>query len=83
MKEKLGYNLNREATKISSSDIIDKYEYLTDVEILPPDFIWMKCIKSYFHCIDQRKLKKKNSLNQYKTDTVFIISENRHLIHRK
>ena len=39
MKEKLGYNLNREATKISSSDIIDKYDYLTDVEILPPDFI--------------------------------------------
>ena len=39
MKEKLGYNLNREATKISSSDITDKYEYLTGVEILPPDFI--------------------------------------------
>ena len=35
--EKLQYNINREAAKISalSSGKIDKYEYLTGVEILP------------------------------------------------
>ena len=35
--EKLQYDINREAAKISvlSSDKIDKYEYLTDEEILP------------------------------------------------
>ena len=35
--EKLQYDLNREAAKISalSSDKIDKYEYLTGEEILP------------------------------------------------
>ena len=33
------YDINREATKISalSSSKIDKYEYLTGEEILPPD----------------------------------------------
>ena len=37
--EKLQYNINREAAKISelSSDKIDKYEYLTGDEMLPPD----------------------------------------------
>ena len=37
--EKLQCNINREAAKISelSSDKIDKYEYLTDDEMLPPD----------------------------------------------
>ena len=35
--EKLQYDINREAAKISalSSEKIDKYEYLTDEEILP------------------------------------------------
>ena len=35
--EKLQYDINREAAKIStlSSGIIDKYEYLTGEEILP------------------------------------------------
>ena len=35
--EKLQYNINRETAKISalSSGKIDKYEYLTDEEILP------------------------------------------------
>ena len=35
--EKLQYDINREASKISalSSDKIDKYEYLTGEEILP------------------------------------------------
>ena len=35
--EKLQYDINREAVKISalSSDKIDKYEYLTGEEILP------------------------------------------------
>ena len=35
--EKLQYDINREAAKIStlSSGNIDKYEYLTDEEILP------------------------------------------------
>ena len=37
--EKLQYDINREAAKISasSSGKIDKYEYLTDEQILPPD----------------------------------------------
>ena len=37
--EKLQYNINREVAKISelSSDKIDKYEYLTGDEMLPPD----------------------------------------------
>ena len=37
--EKLQYDINREAAKISalSSGKIDKYESLTDEEILPPD----------------------------------------------
>ena len=37
--EKLQYNINREAAKISAllSGKIDKYEYLTGEEILPPD----------------------------------------------
>ena len=37
--EKLQYDINREAAKISalSSEKIDKYEYLTGEEILPPD----------------------------------------------
>ena len=37
--EKLQYNINREAAKISalSSGKIDKYEYLTGEEILPPN----------------------------------------------
>ena len=37
--EKLQYNINREAKKISalSSEKIDKYEYLTGKERLPPN----------------------------------------------
>ena len=37
--EKLQYNIKREASKISalSSEKIDKYEYLTDDEILSSD----------------------------------------------
>ena len=37
--EKLQYDINREASKISAllSGKIDKYEYLTGKEILPPD----------------------------------------------
>ena len=37
--EKLEYNINREAVKISawSSGKIDKFEYLTGEEILPSD----------------------------------------------
>ena len=37
--EKLQYDINREAVKASvlSSGKIDKYEYLTDEEILPSD----------------------------------------------
>ena len=37
--EKFQCNINREAAKISalSSEKIDKYEYLTNEEILPPD----------------------------------------------
>ena len=41
--EKLQHDINREAAKISalSSGKIDKYEYLTGEEILPPDQIRM------------------------------------------
>ena len=37
--EKIKYNINREAAKISalSSGKIDKYEYITGEEILPPN----------------------------------------------
>ena len=37
--EKLQYNINREAAKMSelSSGKIDKYKYLTGEEILPPN----------------------------------------------
>ena len=37
--EKLKYDISREAAKILalSSSKIDKYKYLTDKEILPPD----------------------------------------------
>ena len=37
--EKLQYNINREAAKIPalSSGKIDKYEFLTGEDILPPD----------------------------------------------
>ena len=37
--EKLQYDINREAAKIPalSSGKVDKYEYLTGEEILPPD----------------------------------------------
>ena len=37
--EKLQYDINREAAKISalSSRKVDKYEFLTGEEILPPD----------------------------------------------
>ena len=37
--EKLQYNINREAAKISALAFgkINKYEYLTGKEILPPD----------------------------------------------
>ena len=58
--EKLQYDINREAAKISalSSNKIGKYEYLTDEEILPYDkkqiieqakftyFLWEKLLKS-------------------------------------
>ena len=33
--EKLQYNINKEAAKISGK--IDKYDYLTGKEIIPPD----------------------------------------------
>ena len=40
--QKLQYNINRKAVKISvlSSGKIDKYEYLTGQEILPSDQSW-------------------------------------------
>ena len=41
---KLPYDINTEAAKISalSSGKIDKYEYLTGTEILPPDTLEIK-----------------------------------------
>ena len=42
--EKLKYDISREAVKILplSSSKIDRYKYLTDKEILPPDQVQQK-----------------------------------------
>ena len=59
--EKLQYNINREAAKISalSSGKIYKYEYLTGEEILPPN---QKQIieQAKFTCSPLRKQNKNN-----------------------
>ena len=70
--EKLQYDINREAAKISalSSGKIDKYKYLTGAEILPPNqqkiieqakftYLLIKLLKNKQK---QLKIKEKNKL---------------------
>ena len=69
--EKLQYDINREATKISasSSGKIDKYEYLTGEEILPSNqkqiieqakFTYSPLGKAFEEQKKQLKIKEKN-----------------------
>ena len=69
--EKLQYDMNREAAKILalSSRKIDKYEYLTGEEILPPDqrrvieqakFTYSSLGKAFEKQIRKLKIKEKN-----------------------
>ena len=69
--EKLQYDINREAAKILalSSRKIDKYEYLTGEEILPPDqrrvieqakFTYSPLGKAFEKQIRKLKIKEKN-----------------------
>ena len=69
--EKLQYDINREAAKILalSSRKIDKYEYLTGEEILPPDqrrvieqakFTYSSLGKAFEKQIRKLKIKEKN-----------------------
>ena len=69
--EKLQYDINREATKISasSSGKIDKYEYLTGEEILPSNqkqiteqakFTYSPLGKAFEKQKKQLKIKEKN-----------------------
>ena len=75
--EKLQYDVNREAAKLSPllSSKIDKYEYLTDGEILSPD--QRKCDKNKLslHILlsvkhlknKQKRLKRKRENNLKRT----------------
>ena len=69
--EKLQYNINREAAKISalSSDKIHKYEYLTNEDILPSNkqqiieqakFTYSPLGKAFKNKQKQLKIKEKN-----------------------
>ena len=69
--EKLQHDINREAAKILalSSRKIDKYEYLTGEEILPPDqrrvieqakFTYSPLEKAFEKQIRKLKIKEKN-----------------------
>ena len=69
--EKLQHDINREAAKILalSSRKIDKYEYLTGEEILPPDqrrvieqakFTYSPLGKAFEKQIRKLKIKEKN-----------------------
>ena len=69
--EELQYDMNREAAKILalSSRKIDKYEYLTGEEILPPDqrrvieqakFTYSPLGKAFEKQIRKLKIKEKN-----------------------
>ena len=72
--EKLQYNINREAAKISvlSSAKIDKYEYFAGEEILhsgqsrmikPAKFTYSALVKALENKYKQLKTKEKNKLN--------------------
>ena len=71
--EKLQYDINREATKISalSPGKVDKYEYLTGEEILPSNqqqiteqakFTYSPLGKAFEKQTKQLKIKEKNKL---------------------
>ena len=71
--EKLQYDINREAAKIStlSSNKYGKYEYFTDEEILPSNqkiiikqdkFTYSPLGKAFEKQIKQLKIKEKNKL---------------------
>ena len=71
--EKLQYDINRKAAKIStlSSGKIDEYEYLTDEEILPSDqskiieqakFTYSPLGKAFEKKEKQLKVKEQNKL---------------------
>ena len=62
--EKLQYDINREAAKISalSSNKIGKYEYLTDEEILPSNQKQIIKLAKFEKQIKQLKIKEKNKL---------------------
>ena len=75
--EKLKYDINREAAKISalSSRKVDKYDTLTGGEILPPDrrrvieqvkFTYSPLGKAFEKQTKQLKNKKKNKLKPQK-----------------
>ena len=62
--EKLQYDINREAAKISalSCNKIGKYEYLTDEEILPSNQKQIIKQAKFEKQIKQLKIKEKNKL---------------------
>ena len=62
--EKLQYDINREAVKISalSCNKIGKYEYLTDEEILPSNQKQIIKLAKFEKQIKQLKIKEKNKL---------------------
>ena len=75
--EKLQYDINREAAKISalSSGKLEKYEYLTGEEILPSNqrqiieqakFTYSPLGKAFEKQTKQLKIKKKNRQKQLK-----------------
>ena len=66
--EKLQYDINREAAKISplSSRKIDKYEYLTREEILPPE--QSRVIEQVKFTNSPQKNILKNKLKQLKIE---------------
>ena len=81
--EKLRYDINKEAAKISllSSGKIDKHEFLTGEEVLPPDqkrVIWY----AKFACSSLRKAFKKQAKTieeQGKKQTDVITDQNKRL----
>ena len=85
--EKLQYDINREASKISalSSDKIDKYEYVTGVEILPSNqqqiteqtkFTYSPLGKSFEKQIKTIKDQGKNQISAIKESGKQIIESN-------
>ena len=88
-EEKLQYNINREAAKISAllSGKIDKYENLTGKEILPSNqqqiieqakFTYSplrKAIEKQIKTIEDQGEKQFKSLNTFKSDKKFKIED--------